>query len=478
MSRSLRRAVQECISSCRALDDDFRLVLGLSGGPDSLALLHLLLDGLMPASAIIAAHLNHRLRPEADSDAGRAAQICRDWGVECRIGVADVRTMMAEEHLSLEDAARRARYRFLAQSAQEAGMRVVAVGHQADDQVETVLLHLLRGSGPGGLRGMSPIGKLPLAPHITLMRPLLQVDREEVMAYCHAHNLQPLTDESNFDVTLLRNRVRHELLPLLESYNPGIRKVLRNQATILGADFELLEAMLQEVWQQLVLAEGAGWLRLDLTAWSALPLSLRRAALRQALAQVRGRLDDAGFQTVESARLVLEQGTVGAQASLPGALILTLGYDDWVVAAPDVDAPLPLLPQVEKEGVLQAPGCISLANGWEITAEYVDGLSSEELLSNPDRWVAFVPARASDDLRIRGRISGELFQPLGMGGRAVSVKKYMINAKMPASLRARWPIVAGEHHPVWLVGHRTDERARCRAGERVVRLACRREAAS
>lgn len=472
--RKLRQAVQSCLTSCGALDSDSRLVLGLSGGPDSLALLHVLLDGLLPASRIVAAHLNHRLRPQAEADAEQVAQICHSWGVECRIGIADVPILAADGHLSLEDAARQARYRFLARTAEDYGARVVVVGHHADDQAETVLLHLLRGAGPGGLRGMSPIGRLPYAPHIVLLRPLLQVDRAEIIAYCIEHDLRPLVDESNYDTKLLRNRVRHDLLPLLESYNPAIRRVLQNQAALISADFDLLDSMLQEAWKLLVVAESVGWLRLDLAAWRALPLSLRRAALRQALVRVRGRAEDAGFQTIENARHILEEGVVGAKASLPGALKLTLGYEDWVVAAPGVSAPAPALPQVEMEGLLQAPERYPLTGDWYLESEYLDYVAPHTLYDNPDRWTAYVRADEHSYLRVRTRLAGEMFQPLGMAGRTVSLRKYMINAKMPASLRARWPIIANEQHLVWLVGHRLDERARCAAGERVIRLTCRR----
>jgi tRNA(Ile)-lysidine synthase len=184
-------------------------------------------------------------------------------------------------------------------------------------------------------------------------------------------------------------------------------------------------------------------------------------------------LEDAGFQTIESARLILEEGAVGAQASLPGGVTLTLGYDDWVVAAIDAPAPAPALPQVEVEGFLTVPGRFPLADGWSIVSEYFDGILPEELFRNSDRWTAYVSADDLGPLQVRARNPGESFQPLGLAGHSVTVKKYMINAKVPAAFRARWPIVAGERYLLWLVGHRIDERARCQTGERVVKLTCR-----
>ena len=219
--------------------DGESVVVGVSGGPDSLCLLHLL-RRLAPESHLTlhVAHLNHGLRgAEAEADAQAVAELAAGWGLPYTIGRADVPSLAAETRASIEEAARQARYDFLQGVARAAGAGTIAVGHNADDQAETVLMHFLRGSGLAGLRGMLPRTALGQG---FLISPLLETPRDRVEAYCAAHGLQPRRDLSNADTTIYRNRLRHELLPLLEGYNPAIRQVLGHTAGVLAGDHEVV----------------------------------------------------------------------------------------------------------------------------------------------------------------------------------------------------------------------------------------------
>jgi tRNA(Ile)-lysidine synthase len=199
------------------------LIVAVSGGPDSLALLHMLArQSLLPAEALLVAHLDHALRPSSAAEAHFVAATAAEWGVAGRVERVDVRTLAETGRLTLEAAARQARYDFLARVVTEAGGRAIATGHTADDQAETVLMHILRGSGTAGLRGMLPASPVPGHPHLTLLRPWLRASRAEIVAYCQEHRLRPITDESNTDPAYFRNRLRHELLPLLAAYNPHV----------------------------------------------------------------------------------------------------------------------------------------------------------------------------------------------------------------------------------------------------------------
>ena len=237
--------VQEAIEREHLLEREAKIVVGVSGGPDSLCLLHVL-NQLRPQYdwVLHVAHLHHRLRgAAADEDMVFVALQAIEWGLPCSIQVVDVAAIAQAQGLSTEEAARQVRYGFLSQVAQEIGATAVTVGHHADDQSETVLMHFLRGTGLAGLRGMSPavdLGNMRLIrnhasaspPHIPLVRPLLAVPRAAIETYCHDHHLSPRTDHSNCDATYFRNRIRHELLPLLETYNPNIRTRLRRTASI------------------------------------------------------------------------------------------------------------------------------------------------------------------------------------------------------------------------------------------------------
>jgi tRNA(Ile)-lysidine synthase len=217
------------------------ILVAVSGGPDSVALLRGLRE-VRPALSLVAAHLNHRLRgEESDADAAFVQELCGTLGVKCCCDHCDVRARADEEGNNLEATARGIRYDWLHKVAREQGLRWVATGHTADDQAETVLHRLLRGTGLRGLRGIA--ARRPLSADVTLIRPLLQVTRAEVMEFLQARNQDFRTDRTNLDLTLTRNRIRHELLPFLAAnYNPEIARVLAQVAEQADAAYSTMEA--------------------------------------------------------------------------------------------------------------------------------------------------------------------------------------------------------------------------------------------
>jgi tRNA(Ile)-lysidine synthase len=493
--------VRREIESGRLLDGQrpgVTIVVGVSGGGDSLCLLHLLnrLRGDYGWSLHVA-HLHHCLRgTEADEDMLFVALLAMDWGLPCTIEVVDVQAVARRQQLSLEEVARQVRYGFLASVARRVGATAVAVGHHADDQSETVLMHFLRGAGLAGLRGMSPSVDLnslrliqtpppssPSTPDIQLVRPMLSVPRAEIEGYCRAHNLSPRFDRSNLDTTYFRNRLRHQLLPLLETYNPNIKALLRRTAVVTAADYELLTAMCDEVWGELVREETKSAICFDLAGWRALPLALRRATLRRAAYRLCPQLRDVDFVHVEQAVTVATINPTGAQATLPRGLRLTVGYQTLRLSnaadappAPDwpllwCDEPLPVA----------VPGETELPGGWWLEA-HPWSERSDGALTNPDRWTAYLDAdQLGANPALRPRRPGDRFQPLGMGGRSAQVADFMINAKIPRRWRDHIPLLIhdrpGSHEEeeiAWIVGWRIDERGKITdRTRRVVRLRCR-----
>jgi tRNA(Ile)-lysidine synthase len=448
------------------------LVVAVSGGPDSLALLHLLArQQLHPADRLIVAHLDHALRPTSAEEAGIVAAIAAEWGLALHTRRVDVAALAQASRQPVEAAARQARYDFLAHVAESAGAVVVATGHTADDQAETVLMHILRGSGTAGLRGMLPAAQLPGHPHLTLIRPLLTTTRAEILAYCQQHRLDPIEDESNSDPSYFRNRVRHELLPLLATYNPQIGERLRDLASVAAADYALLESLATDAWQSVGLSSEPGYSQWERRRWLALPLSLRRATLRLALRQLDPGPAEVSLRAIEQARRIAEAGIVGAQSLLPGGLTLTVGYHSlWLSrgAAPAGD-----WPQLTDAAPcsLPVPGSLALAAGWRLVAEVLTEGSPETMLSNSNPFQVVLNAGVAQELVVRPRLPGERFQPLGMSGTTTSVKELMIDRKVPAGARQLWPLVANEAHLVWIPGHHLDERAKVTARtERVVAL--------
>src|SRR5688572_30367025 len=223
------------------------VVAGVSGGPDSLCLMSVLRKAGYP---VIVAHFNHKLRPDSDTDANIIERTAARLNLRSVIESRDVRAYAEEEKLSIEEAARIMRYRFLMKQAHRSNAQAVAVGHTADDQVETVLMHFIRGAGLTGLKGMNYRTIIHMFdPQIPVVRPLLDMWREETIVYCAANGLRPRHDPSNASLDFFRNRLRHLLIPTLESYNPRFREVLWRTSRSLAGDYEVLSQVLDDVWK-------------------------------------------------------------------------------------------------------------------------------------------------------------------------------------------------------------------------------------
>lgn len=467
------------------------LVVGVSGGPDSVCLLHAL-AGLRGTAGpqLVAAHFNHGIRgEEADEDQRFVGSLCAAWQVPLRVDRVDVPGLAERHKLSLEEAARRARYTFLARTAQASGTRYIAVGHNADDQAETVLMHFLRGSGLAGMTGMRPVSPvseyhlLDLEPGgLQIVRPLLGVARGEIEAYCAEHGIVPRQDLSNLDTQYFRNRVRLDLLPELEGYNPAIRATIRRSAEVAAGDYEIVQVAAELAWKLTVRQETARGLVFDARTWRGMPLGLQRMLLRRAIARLRPKLREVGFDGIAGALDVAQSGVSGAKATLPGGLLFHAGYDSFTLTSLAERGPLPDQPIILDNVVLPitVPGRTPLdERGWELVARVLapGEWDPDAVRGNRDEWQAFVDPEALGgpngeplSLFLRGRRPGDRFQPLGMTG-TVRLTEFMINAKVSQVWRDAVPILAARADAaqiVWLCGLRLDERARVRDGTRQV----------
>lgn len=447
------------------------LVVGVSGGPDSLALLHLLQSHLS-LDQLIVAHLDHALRPSSVEEERMVANAAK--GLRYFSDRVDVAELARNRGLSIEDAGRTARYEFLSRVAENMGAIAIAVGHNADDQVETILMHMLRGSGAAGLRGMLPVSTLPGRPGLWLIRPLLRLTRDSILEYCQTHNLSPIFDESNVDTIYFRNRIRHELLPVLESFTPDFRRRILELSEIITADEEVLTDLTSRVEQEIIRERSEDSISLDLGAWRELPLALRRRLLRQAIAEIVPSGREVSFSALEAYRRVAETADSGSMADLPCGGKLRVSYGQLMIhATPDVvNSDFPQISQNESR-TLSIPGEVQLENGWHIAAEWLDSPDIAGIQSNTDPWTAYIYCQPTPTLFVRTRRRGERFWPLGMSGE-VKIKEIMINRKIPRYLREGWPLIASEEHGVWIAGHVIDHRVRVLPHHRsAVRLRCR-----
>lgn len=318
---------------CAAYPAGGRLVVAVSGGPDSMCLA----DALIALKAdVTLAHLNHQLRgADADADAAYVRAFAAARGVPCVVDTQDVAALAQARNQSIELAAREARYAFLARAAAEAGApdsaAVVAVAHNADDQAETVLLRLVRGTGIEGLRAMAPSAPLPGAPAITLLRPLLRVTRADIEQYCADLELQPRHDASNVSLEHTRNRVRHELLPLLQQFNPGVKQVLARLADSAAADLDIVAFATRQAFDAIATVGDAG-ITVDRAAWRALPEGLQRAVLREGVRRLKGELTNLNFAAIEEAREVLHSPANSGDIALMSDVRIAVRLRHFTVA--------------------------------------------------------------------------------------------------------------------------------------------------
>ncbi len=426
------------------------VLAGISGGPDSLCLLNVLHQAGYP---VVVAHFNHKLRPEADLEATAVAELARSLNLPFETASADVRAFAERDMLSIEEAARTLRYRFLFAQAREHGAQAVAVGHTADDQVETVLMHFLRGAGLAGLRGMTYRSILPsFDPEIPIVRPLLSLWRSETESYCHDHGLQPHFDPSNADQTYFRNRLRLTLIPELEAYNPRFKKTLLRSARALQGDYAALEEMLDKAWQDCLTERGAGFMAFDREKLADVSLGLRRNLIRRAAELLRPDSRDLGFEALERAA-VFAEAPGGKQVDLVNGLYLFWESGKLYLAAYEADLPFSQWPQVSGQCSVISNQC-ELGGGWVLKVEECP-LNTEHCPLNTDNWTAWLDADLTGSrLQVRPRRAADRFQPLGMEGQSIKLSDFFVNVKLPKRARAHWPLLCVGDEIAWVPGFR------------------------
>lgn len=437
-----------------------KVLAAVSGGPDSTALL-LILTRLSKGLgfSLHVAYFDHGLRgsPTAAREQRFVSELAESLQLPLSIGRADVRATAREQRLSLETAARQERYGFLAATAAATGSSAVATGHTASDQAETVLLNLVRGTGVAGLAGMAPVSPWPFPGHedLVLLRPLLRLSRADTVAYCHACGVEPLDDESNAYLRHRRNRIRHELLPLMRELNPRIDEALVRLATAAADD----AAYIKSSAGALVTESGSGTAALSRDLLVGAAASLRRNALRSALSRVADDLQGFGEAHIRSLERLAIQGHTGDSQDLPRALYAELRRETLEIRSRAV---VPEEPLPDSAAHLPVPGCAHLGGLLVCAGEEpsATGVSVEVDAA------AMGPA-----LTVRRRRNGDRFQPLGMQ-QPKKLQDFFVDSHVPRSKRDSLAIFEAESGIAWVAGQRIAEWARPRPGKPTVFLSC------
>ena len=450
---SLETRVEHFIQQHRLLSGQPVLV-GVSGGPDSVCLLHLLSKLRKELDIELhAAHLDHMLRgAESETDAQYVADLCRRLNVPATVERRDVREYKARHRLSPEEAAREVRYNFLAEAAGSIGTGRAAVGHTLDDHIETILMHLIRGTGTRGLCGLHPCSRWQSANNsLTIIRPLLQITRRETAEYCHRHRLAPRLDTSNLSPEPLRNRIRHQLIPFLQGYNPRVTEALLRTARIAAEDIGYIDEEASRLWDTIA-QEKDNSVAIDKERLLGLPPALKRHLLRSAIEKVSGDLMDIEARHIEAILDALTKPS-GKQLNLPRGLTFTIEYDRYLIGTdPAALAPLPVL---KGEFQLEIPG-ETLLPGWRIEATVTPPKAIDDA---GDYKAYFDLDKTGNKLVVRSRQPGDRFQPLGMS-QPKKVNTFMIDARIPRAWRQRVPLFCSHEQIIWVAGWRIDDRVR------------------
>lgn len=432
----MQSAVKKTLQSAGVEEGD-NIVVAVSGGIDSLVLLDLLRTIADEIGVnIVVCHVDHQMRAESAQDAKYVSDLCERWQIRCHTERVDVWARVRRMGESPEEAARNLRYEVLGRLSQELGGAKVVLAHHQDDQAETVLLHLLRGTGLRGLGGMRLLQK-------NLIRPLLPFKKQELEKYAAIHDLIPCEDVTNYDTKYLRNRIRHQLLPELESCQPQIRQMLCRLATLSQEDEDYLEMAAESCWHQIVTTDGARC-EVDRKAFCHMPIAMQRRLVRRGVQTVLNEEGGLSFAHSERLRLMIIQGHVGAVCPLKGKGILRCDYEKAIFSISNDIAGAKVLPR-------------QLIIGENVVLDEVGIAIQADIKDIPDAHyeVWFDAEKVAFPLHIRSRRMGDVIATCGKNGKK-KLKKELIDCKIAVLERDKIPIVCDANDTIlWVVGVRT-----------------------
>ena len=465
MLNRIERLFREALDRDRMVRRGERVLVAVSGGPDSTALLSLFVRSAPDLGVTLhVAHLDHGWRASSAKDAEFVRRLALRFGIPVTVGHVDPaawKTTSARppagerRQSSLEARARTVRQRFLRSTAAQVGATRIALGHTLDDQAETLLLRLLRGSGARGLAGIHPVVDG------LFIRPLLGAARADILSYLKARRLAWRRDPTNRDLRLTRNRVRHRLLPLLvKSFNAAAVPTLARAATLLRDEDAWMEELARAAFERCVrpssgAAAASKAVALDALTLEGMPEALKRRVVRLAFKEVRGHLRGLGFRHVEQALLLARQSAPGG-ADLPGGLRLRRTAARLEIRRVDAGRTTRHAPATCREALCPVPGEVAVPDfGLRLRARC---LKAGDPLPEPGPDRALLDAdRIEAPLLVRPRRPGDRFVPLGGPGTR-RLKSFLIDRKVPVDARGRIPLVVSGDTIAWVVGHRIDDR--------------------
>ena len=419
------------------------MLVGLSGGPDSVCLLHML-GNLREEYGLTlhAVYVNHSLRPrENEAEITFCGELCRGLGVNFIARSAAVSTYADEKGMNTQEAARELRYKVFEETAQECNAGKIALGHNADDQAETFFMRALRGAGPMGLSGIPPVRG-------SFIRPLIEIERDAIETFLEENKIPFVVDSSNLKTDYARNRLRQGVMPLLKEFNPNLTSSLGNTMSVLREEERYFTILVTKTMMKLISRKTAGRIELFLSPLESLEKVILRRVLRRAIEETEG-LRGIGFVHIENIIALIKGGRSGDRIYLPKGIRVIRDYSLLVMtSAPPVRiSAYDLRPPAEC--VLRGAGLVIKASLEDGPGEPGDGRSSVLL----DAGLLQFP------LKVRSRQDGDFFYPLGFGKRK-KLQDFFVDEKIARDERDAVPVVVSGSDIIWIAGYRADERFR------------------
>ncbi len=465
----LIKTVEGTIRAYSMIEPGDSVLVCVSGGPDSVALLYIILSLAQRFSLRVGvAHLNHCLRQkDSDDDAEFVAFLARKFDLPCYIKKEDVNKYRHEKKLSLEEAARIVRYRFFESVAEKYIFNKIALGHNADDNAELVIMHLLRGSGPLGISGIPPVrdGKI--------IRPLMKLTKSEILEFLTINELKFVLDKSNFDERYLRNRIRHRLIPHLKSsYNKKIVETINRFASIVSSEEEWVDDLINSMFNKFVLTAENNSVALSIFSINELHIAARRRIIRKAIAEIKGNLRRISFSHIDSIISLLNSGPASGYIDLPDRIRIKRD-GDIITFLREKGALRDLHKESSDKNKLSfeyrilkpeagfkeeiSPNSLLIKElGLKINFFEINIKNLSDIYRTGHNVAFFDMDKLCFPLVVRNVRPGDRFQPFGMSG-TQKVKKYFINNKITRIQRDRCPILLSQEKIIWVVGYRIDD---------------------
>ena len=459
--------VAETIAAHGMFQPNDAVLLGVSGGPDSVALFHILRDLSAELKIELAVgHLNHCLRGTAsENDARFTRSLANQFNIPFHSDKKDVRQYRKQYRLSLEEAARNARYGFLFSVAGANGYNKIALGHHADDNAEQILMHLFRGSGPLGMSGIPPIRDG------LIVRPLIHLKKDQIIRFLNENRIDFVLDESNQDRKILRNRIRHDLMPSIKSsLQPQIVHALTRMAQITRSEEEWLEQIIEPLFEESILDRSSSRLVLSVDRLKTMHPAVQRRVLRKAISQIKGNLRRITFAHIESVKQNLRTEMSRRSIDLPDRIRVSsrgsklfISKEDHPLRQTSVGSWIPRMdyhiPKLETVVIKEI--------GAHIQFSEMSATNGMDFQSAGHHIAFFDMDRVRFPLILRNFHIGDRFSPLGMTG-TQKVKDFFINNKIPREDRGRYPLLVSNDRIIWVVGLRIDESVKVTPATRTV----------